>query len=276
MVEIIAEIGVNHNGNPRIAIELINAAKAAGCDVVKFQLWNTERVYPRERWEEMKALELTRDQIAALPKICDDKGIRFLCTPDDIDDAQFLYDIGCRRLKIGSSNVTNLPLLREVATMNVGLTISTGASNLREVCDVIEAIRPAGSRVNLLHCVSSYPAPLAEMNLRVMTQLQAFGFPVGLSDHTVGTTAAMLALAMGASTIEKHLTFDRAAVGLDHRASLDPVGMKHFVDTLRICEEALGDGRKRIMPCEAANRLEYDRFVAHQIFNLADAEAQSC
>ena len=269
-MEIIAEAGVNHTGDLATACALIDAAHKAGADCVKFQLWNTERVYPRERWDEMKRLELNRDQILQLKLYCAARKIDFLCTPDDRDDAAYLKGIGVRRIKIGSSNITNLPMLRDVTKLGLPILLSTGACDAGEVTRAVAAIvnslpiAPRSQVLTLMHCVSAYPAPFDQMNLRAMTMMQTFGVPVGLSDHTYGSSAAMMALAMGAIVIEKHLTLDRNAEGPDHRASMEPREMLGFIQTLRHCECALGDGRKRVMPCEEENRNEYLAFVERQ------------
>lgn len=266
MVEIVAEIGVNHDGSMDKALQLMEAAQDAGCNTVKYQLFSAERSYAPERCEEMKRLELSRDNIKELKRAAELMKIGFLCTPDDLDDARFLRDIGVERIKIGSSNVTNLPLLRAVAAFDVDVILSTGACSQFEVAKAVQQF----GRINcgeliLLHCVSAYPAPLSQMNMRAINMLAAYGYPVGLSDHTLGTDAAVMALAMGACIIEKHLTLDRNADGPDHWASIEPDEMKRFVETLRHCEIALGDGPKRVMPCEEENRKAYEAFVARQM-----------
>lgn len=263
MVEIIAEIGVNHNGDEGAARELIEAARDAGCDTVKFQLWDSERVYPRERWYEMQRLELSRTAIARLYAYTLNRSLRFLCTPDDVEDMRFLWDLGLRRIKIGSSNATNVPLLREVARRSWDVILSTGACSIIDVANAVGVLKRA-PHLTLLHCVSAYPARLENMNLRAIMLLQSFVHKVGLSDHTVTDEAAVMALAMGASVIEKHLTLRKMQDGPDHGASYEPLFMKLFVDKLRHCERGLGDGCKRVLPCEEANRKEFDAFVARQ------------
>lgn len=270
VIEIIAEIGVNHDGSFTRAIELIDAAKDCGCDTVKFQLWSTERVYPRERWSEMKALEFTRAAIAELKLYCDRIGIGFLCTPDELDDAVFLKSIGCARIKTSSQDVTNTAFLRGVAALGLPMIVSTGAASMPEVrkAHFVVSNEQSHTRVlpiTLLHCVSAYPAPLDQMNLRVVANMRWFNpsaTVIGLSDHTIGTTAALLALALGATVFEKHLTHDVCARGPDHAASANPALMKWYVAALREAERALGDGNKRVMPCEVENRKQYEAFIA--------------
>jgi N,N'-diacetyllegionaminate synthase len=267
MIEIIAEIGVNHNGNADVAADMIGAAAACGCNTVKFQLWNTERVYPRDRWDEMKRLELSRDNIVSLMAVAKKHNVKFLCTPDDIEDAQFLHEIGVERIKIGSSNITNMPLLKVVAAFTRPVIISTGACSLDEMVCAVDYMRRR-THVTVMHCTSCYPPPLEEMNLRMIISLQTlfFGCPVGLSDHSgIGPSlASIMALGMGARTFETHFTLDSNQEGPDHKSSLDMPRMKMYVEALRFGALALGDGYKRIMPCERKNRAEYERFVDQQ------------
>ncbi len=262
-IEIIAEIGVNHNGDFNTAVELVHAAVAAGVTTAKFQLWDTESVYPRERWDEMKALELSSRQMVELHDICRQAGIRFLCTPDNIDDAVFLKHIGVDRLKIGSSNVTNQPLLKNIATLGLPVILSTGACEFAEMSQAVHLLKNVP--LAIMHCLSAYPAPLAQMNLLVIRDLQKrYRRPIGFSDHTLDETAALIALGLGARTFEKHLTLDRTQPGPDHKASMDAMQMKWYVSALRDGATALGSGVKQLMPCEVENRKEYDRFVAQQ------------
>lgn len=262
-IEVIAEIGVNHDGSMSRARELIYAAAEAGADTIKFQLFDAEKVYPPERWDEMRRLELSRDQIIDLREIVLSLGLQFLCTPDTVDDARFLKEIGCGRLKIGSSNLTNVPMLREVRKLGFSdVILSTGASTEVEIEKSAAILHPIPNRT-LLHCVSAYPAPLGQMNLLFIESLRGWG-DVGLSDHTEGTTAALIALGLGARIFEKHLTYDKAAAGPDHVASAMPKEFADYVAVLRAGADALGDGIKRVMPCELQNRLEYDAFVRRQ------------
>jgi sialic acid synthase SpsE len=261
MIEVIGEIGVNHNGSLQTARKLADAAKEVGCDVVKTQLWNTERVYPKGRWAEMKALELDRDKIFALKEHCDSIGIEFLCTPDEIEDAMFLVGIGVKRIKTSSQDITNLPFLRGIAMVKLPMIVSTGACTRNEMDAAISAC--TGAKITPLHCVSAYPASVAEMNLRVIEYMKkTYYLPVGLSDHTIGNEAAVLALACGATVFEKHLTLDKMQDGPDHVCSATPQEMSNYIAALKRADVILGDGVKRIMPSEAENRKRYDAFIA--------------
>src|SRR6185369_5683014 len=173
MIEIIAEIGVNHNGSFNTACVLVESAIEAGCTAVKTQLWDTERVYPRERWDEMKKLELSRVEIAKLKGYCDHRGIEFICTPDEIEDAIFLADeVGVKRIKISSQDITNIPFLKEVARLNLPMIVSTGACTRQEMDDAMVACWGATSqKITPLHCVSAYPAPMWDMNMRVINYM---------------------------------------------------------------------------------------------------------
>jgi N,N'-diacetyllegionaminate synthase len=269
-VEIIAEIGVNHNGDFGRAIPLIDAAMVAGANTVKFQIWNTERDRSPEWWSMLKPLELPRSAYIAFKETAEASGMRFLCTPDHIDDAKWLRSIGCDRIKVGSANITNEPFLRAVSRLGAELIISTGACTELEICKAIGWLpHPLDwEAITLMHCISAYPSPLAQMNMLAMHNafgcpgsLRGYGCPVGFSDHTLTSTAGIMAVAFGATIIEKHLTFSREASGPDHEASLEPYQFCEFVRTIREAESAMGDGFKTIMPCEETNRLEYERFV---------------
>lgn len=264
-LEIIAEVGVNHDGDFEKAVSLLHSARNAGATTVKFQLWNTEHVYPRERWDEMKQLELTRDQIRELRDIAILDGLRFLCTPDTYDDAVFLKQIGCDRLKVGSSNLTNERLLRALAELGLPIILSTGASEWHEVHRAVYTLRRVP--LTIMHCVSSYPAPEDQHNLAVIRLYhKRFRRPVGFSDHTLANArVALVAMGMGARTFEKHITYDKQADGPDHGASLDLVQFSSYVRDLRVGAATLGTGVKTLMPCEVENRAEYDRFVRQQM-----------
>lgn len=267
-IEIIAEIGVNHNGDIGTALMLMKAAKDAGCDTVKFQLWNSERVYPRERWEEMKKLELSADDLSRLKGLAEGMQLRFLCTPDDWQDLNALIEMGVERIKIGSSNITNKPLLYQLAKRGKPVLLSTGACEWGEMAAAIHALQPA--KTTILHCVSAYPAPHDQLNLLVIRQIfRRFGqITVGFSDHTRTSQAALIAIGLGARIFEKHITLDTHQAGRDHAASCTPSLMASYVDTLRAASKSLGSGIKTLMPCEVENRAEYDRFVKHQYKHL--------
>lgn len=279
---VIAEAGVNHNGELLLALALVDAAVAAGCDAIKFQTWITDKVYSRTRstkpdyqvaaatasqgeYELIHQLELSFDSFKTIKQYCDRRGILFFSTPDEMESAHFLVELGVPFIKTGSQDVTNLPFLRQIAQLGVPVIYSTGACTLPELVAGAEAILREKAQLSILHCVSAYPAPLEQMNLKMIPALRSlFGVPVGLSDHTVGPEAAYAALALGARIFERHLTLDRSMPGPDHQASLDPATMKAYVNGLRALWTGLGDGQKRIMPCEENTRFAFRRFIVAQ------------
>lgn len=265
---IIAEAGVNHNGDFALAKQLVDIAKRSGADAVKFQTFIAENVIapgapkaayqsaitdPAESQLEMvKKLELSFDHFATLKEYCEEKSILFLSTPFDNDSADFLDTLGMVAFKIPSGEITNIPFIKHLASKGKPLIVSTGMSTLEEVGEALEAIAKEGNdKVILLHCVSSYPTPAAEVNLRAMnTMAQAFRVPVGFSDHTNGIHIALAAVALGACVIEKHFTLDKNLPGPDHKASLEPAELAGLVSCIREVESSLGDGEKRPAPCE--------------------------
>jgi N-acetylneuraminate synthase len=271
-VFVVAEAGVNHNSDLGLARRLVDVAGDAGADAVKFQTFRSETLvtpdapqaaYQREATGSVESqrqmlarLELTLDQHALLRDHCAKRGILFVSTPFDEGSADALETLGVPLFKLASGEVTNLPLLRHVAAKGKPVILSTGMSTLGEVAEAVAAFRGAGDPpLALLHCVSAYPAPPSEMNLRAMDTLrERFGCPVGLSDHTLGIEVAVAAVARGAAIIEKHFTLDRSLPGPDHRASLEPGELGALVRAIRLVEGALGDGEKRPMPAEADTR----------------------
>jgi N,N'-diacetyllegionaminate synthase len=270
---IIAEAGVNHNGSIEIAIGLIEEAHAAGADAVKFQSFTAERLVSRSaekaqyqiqntgdagtQFEMLKQLELSEDDHRTLLALCRDNDIRFLSSPFDEASADLLEQLGVAAFKIPSGELTNHGLLRHVAAKNKRVILSTGMSTLAEVAEAVDVVVGTGNRrLSLLHCVTEYPAPFAEVNLKAMLTLaDAFGFPVGYSDHTLGSEIAIAAVAIGARIIEKHFTLSRDMAGPDHRASLEPQELKAMVDAIRNVEQALGDGIKAPAPCRGKGHL---------------------
>jgi N,N'-diacetyllegionaminate synthase len=268
---LIAEAGVNHNGSLENALRLVGIAAAAGVDAVKFQTFSAERLvtrgaataaYQKERtgtadqFSMLRALELSAEDHRRLADRCAAKGIEFLSTPFDEEAADFLVSLGCRRMKIPSGEITNLPFLRHVAAKRLPVILSTGMSDLEEVRVAVDALVEAfggglsGDALVLLHCTSSYPAPLADVNLRAMRTLaEAFRRPVGYSDHTPGILVAPLARALGAVVIEKHFTLDRSQPGPDHAASLEPTELFEWVRRIREVDVVLGAPEKK--PTEA-------------------------
>lgn len=259
---IIAEAGVNHNGDLALAKELVGVAAKAGADAVKFQTFKADALvavdapkadYQKEttgpgesQLEMLKSLELSREAHSELVKQCSESGIIFMSTPFDYESADFLCELGVAAIKIPSGEVTNLPLLEHVARKGKPIILSTGMSDFEEVEAAVGIVRSAGcDELVLLHCVSNYPADPADANLRAMeTMAKAFGVPVGYSDHTVGIEVALGAVALGACVIEKHFTLDKTMAGPDHRASLEPGELKALVKGIRKVEASLGDGRK--------------------------------
>ena len=268
---IIAEAGVNHDGDFDQARRLIDAAAAAGADAVKFQTWQTELIcrpgaataaYQQnatgatDQFSMLKALELPYAWHAPLRDHAAGVGIQFLSTPDEIVSARFLAELGLPFLKIGSAELDNLPLLDGVGRLGLPLLMSTGMGELHEVATALDTLRAAGCPgVALFHCVSDYPAPLAQMNVRAIATLrQAFGVPVGLSDHFPGVEAALAAVGIGMDIWEKHFTIDRQRSGPDHRMSLEPGELAAQIRAVRNAEQALGDGRKTPQAAELPTR----------------------
>ncbi len=271
-VFVIAEAGINHNGDLSLAHRLVDAAVDAGADAVKFQTFRAERVasvdapkaaYQKEttdaaesQLDMLRRLELPEEAHAALKRQCEERKIEFMSTPFDPDSADFLARLGVRRFKTGSGELTNLPFLAHVARHGLPMILSTGMATLDEIGDALETVRSAGARdISLLHCVSNYPAAPEDTNLRAMKTMEtAFGVPVGLSDHTMGIAVATGAAALGAAIVEKHFTLDRSMSGPDHLASIEPDGLKQMVEAIRTVTAALGDGDKRPADSERENR----------------------
>ncbi|MCL4109643.1 UNVERIFIED_CONTAM: hypothetical protein GTU68_061900 [Idotea baltica] len=246
---LIAEAGVNHNGDIDMALELVDVAADSGADAIKFQTFKAERLVTptAAKFEMLKRLELSEDDHRILIERCRQRNILFMSTPFEEQSADFLNSIDVPVFKIPSGEMTNLPFLSHVAAMGRPMVISTGMCSLAEVEDAVRAVEDAGNtQFALLHCVSNYPADPADVNLRAMQSLaSAFQVPVGYSDHTVGCEVAVAAVAMGACVVEKHYTLDRSLPGPDHAASLEPTELKELVRQIRTIEMAFGDGRKK-------------------------------
>ena len=259
---IIAEAGVNHNGDIELARRLIDVAALAGADAVKFQTFKAEKLVttdaPKAEYQQqttgagesqfdmLKQLELSFNTFRELYVYCHSKGILFLSTPFDEDSADFLETLGVAAFKIPSGEITNLPYLTHIARKCKPMIVSTGMAYLGEVETAVRTIHAAGNHeIALLHCVSSYPADPSDINLRAMHTLSsAFSVPVGFSDHTLGLEIPLAAVALGACIIEKHFTLDRTLPGPDHPASLEPDQLKALISGIRHVEAALGHGRK--------------------------------
>lgn len=269
---IIAEAGVNHNGDIKLARQLIDAAKQAGADAVKFQTFTADRVVTRyaekadyqekttkkeeSQYEMLNKLELSEEAHQELKTYADRQGIIFLSTPYDQTSVNLLVNLGVPALKISSADITNHPLLAHAAATRLPVILSTGMSTLGEVEEAVGVITNTGNkRLILLHCNFNYPARLEDINLRAMATLkQAFGWPVGYSDHTTGIEVSLAAVTLGAVVIEKHFTLDRGLPGPDHRASLEPAELKGMVSGIRNIEKALGSAVKRPAGEEIPNR----------------------
>lgn len=259
---IIAEAGVNHNGDLNIAKKLIDKAAEAGADAIKFQTFKAENLVTKEapkadyqrdttgegnQFEMLKKLELSEKDHIILKKYCEEKGILFLSTPFDFESVDILEKIDVPLYKVSSGDLTNLPLLKYIAKKQRPIILSTGMANLAEVEEAVYVIWREGNRdVILLHCTSNYPTAYEDVNLRAMITLkEAFKVPVGYSDHTTGIEVSIAAVALGASIIEKHFTLSRNMIGPDHKASSEPDEFKYMVDSIRNIEKAMGDGIKR-------------------------------
>lgn len=270
-VFVIAEVGVNHDGELDTALALIDSAAEAGADAVKFQTFDAAALatpaaelarYQRERVvaggsqrEMLARLELSADAFETIAERCAERGLLFLSTPFDLASARLLVDLGVPAFKIGSGELTNLPFLRALAAERLPMLISTGMATLAEVAEAVATVRRGGAPLVLLHCVSSYPAPPEQANLRALDTLRdAFGVPVGYSDHCLGPEVTLAAVARGACVIERHLTLDRTRPGPDHAMSLQPEELTALIRAIRLVETTLGDGVKRPQPAESDTR----------------------
>ena len=258
---IIAEAGVNHDGDLKKAKLLVEVAAHAGADAVKFQTFSADRLValsaPKAAYQHrgtpaeesqhamLKRLELSNDAHRILKSHAESCGIEFMSTPFDEECADFLVELGVSRIKVSSGDLTNLPFLKHLAASGLPVILSTGMATLGEVERAIAQFPDASARLSLLHCTSSYPASPSDVNLSAMrTMSTAFGLPIGYSDHTSGIEVAIAAAALGATIIEKHFTLDKHAPGPDHAASLLPEEMKAMVLAIRTVELAIGDGVK--------------------------------
>lgn len=260
---IIAEAGVNHNGDINLAYKLCDAAKNAGADAVKFQTWKTDKVITKSaelakyqkdniinkgetQFDMLKKLEISYEEFIKIKRYCDSIGIQFLSTADEEESLKFLSSLSLPYLKIGSGDITNINYLRLVGSMRLDVLLSTGMAYLSDVDIARRTLLESGAKsVILLHCTTNYPCPLDEVNLKAMVTLKdAFKCSVGYSDHTSGIDVPIAAVALGAEFIEKHFTLDKSMDGPDHKASLDPAELKMMVKSIRGIEQALGSGLK--------------------------------
>ena len=260
---IIAEAGVNHNGNLETALKLCDAVKKSGADVIKFQTWKTENIITRNvdqaeyqkdntgkeesQFDMLKRLELPYDDFRKIKEYCDKIGLVFSSTADDEESLDFLLELGIPFIKVGSGDIGNVSYLRYIGSKRLPVILSTGMSTLDEVEISLNALKEGGAKeITLLHCTTSYPCPMEDVNLRAMLTLKdRFGLPVGYSDHTLGDEVAVAALSLGAKVIEKHFTLDRNMEGPDHLASTEPDEFAQMVKRIRNIESALGTGEKK-------------------------------
>lgn len=270
---IIAEAGVNHNGNINLAYKMVDEAKKAGVDCIKFQTFKTEKIITKDakkaeyqekntenketQYEMLKKLELTYDEFKKLKKYCEEKEIMFLSTPDEEESLNFLIDeLNMEIIKIGSGEISNYIYLEKIAQKNKPIILSTGMSTLGEVEKALEIIKKYNNqKITLLHCTTNYPCPIEEVNLSAMLTLkEAFKLDVGYSDHTLGIEIPIAATALGATVIEKHFTLDKNLDGPDHKASLDSLELTKMVEAIRNIEKALGNGIKQ--PNASENKIK--------------------
>lgn len=271
---IIAEAGVNHNGNVKIATEMIDVAASAGADYIKFQTFNANHLavpsaskaayqaetsgYDETQYDMLKRLELTPDMHRILLDYCNKREIGFLSTAFDIPSVDFLYRLGQRLFKIPSGEITNIPYLRHLGEVCDDIIISTGMSSLGEIETALDVLEKAGTtrnRITVLHCTTEYPAPFHDVNLRAMQTIRdAFDVKVGYSDHTLGIEIAIAAVALGAQVIEKHFTLSRNLPGPDQLASLEPNELVAMISAIRNVDISKGDGLKRVTIGEVGNR----------------------
>jgi N,N'-diacetyllegionaminate synthase len=272
-VFIIAEAGINHNGNLRLAKKMVDAAARAGADAVKFQTFKSENVIsakapkaeyqkqttdPAESQLEMaKKLELKPNDFRVLARYCRKKGIMFLSTAFDFESIELLRKLGLKIFKIPSGELTNLPYLKKIGGLRKKILLSTGMATVKEIRATMAALIREGTRrqdITLLHCNTAYPTPFKDVNLRAMLTLRdTFGLEAGYSDHSVGISVPIAAAAMGAAVIEKHFTLDNTMPGPDQRISLEPAELKEMVKAIRNIEEALGTGLKIPSQSESKN-----------------------
>lgn len=283
-VIIIAEAGVNHNGNLDNAFKLIEAAADAGADYVKFQTFKTELCIAKDaplaeyqkkdgietQFDLVKKLELSEDMHLELIKHCKKHNIKFLSTGFDLPSLEFLNSLGMDFYKVPSGEVTNLPYLRKIASFGKKIVLSTGMCTLDEIKDALSVLGP--SDVTVLHCNTEYPTPMKDVNLTAMNTIgEELNVPIGYSDHTLGIEIPVAAVARGARVIEKHFTLDKNMEGPDHKASLEPNELKAMVQSIRNIEQALGDGKKEPSESEQKNiKIARKSIVAHRDIKKGD------
>jgi len=271
-VFIIAEAGVNHNGDINLAKKLIDVAVESGVDAVKFQTWKTELLVTKEankaeyqtentsinesQFDMLKRLELGYDEFRELKRYCDTKNIMFLSTPDEFESADFLCELQ-EIFKIGSGELTNLPYLRHIGSLEKKVILSTGMADIGEIEDALDILMKAGTlkeNITVLHANTMYPTPMEDVNLKAMVTIgNTLNIAFGYSDHTLGIEIPIASVALGATCIEKHFTLDKTMEGPDHKASLEPNELKEMVTAIRNIEIALGSSVKKPTQSEKPN-----------------------
>tara|TARA_Y100001968_G_C19453706_1_gene770617 strand:- start:2394 stop:3392 length:999 start_codon:yes stop_codon:yes gene_type:complete len=274
MTYIIAEVGVNHNGDINLAEKLIEESLKCGADAVKFQAWTAGNLVTKSaplakyqqdnvsgvktQYEMLKTLELTPENHYQLKSKCDHIGIDYLCSAFDLEGLDLLDNLAIKKLKVPSGEITNLPYLRKVGSLSREVILSTGMSNLSDIERALDVITDSGTskdNITILHCTTDYPADFKTVNLLAMKTISnAFDIDVGYSDHTKGIEVSIAAVAMGAKVIEKHITTSRLLHGPDHIASLEPNDFSKMVDSIRNIELAIGSRIKRPNACEIGNQ----------------------
>jgi N,N'-diacetyllegionaminate synthase len=288
---IIAEAGVNHNGDLALAHQLVDAAAEADADLVKFQTFRADKLVaahaPKAGYQALttgeheshrdmiRRLELSREAHESLIAHCATRGIGFFSTGFDVDSVDMLVELGLQQFKIPSGEIDNLPYLRHIGHYAKPVILSTGMATLGEIETAINVLSDAGTPrdgITVLHCTTEYPTPMAEVNLRAMQSIHtAFNVAVGYSDHTAGIEVAIAAVALGATVIEKHFTLDRTLPGPDHRASLEPGELQAMISAIRNIEQAMGDGIKRLTPAEVRNKpVARKSLVASRVIRMGE------
>lgn len=271
MIRIIAEAGVNHNGDLGLAKELARQAKQAGADIIKYQTFVPELLVTRRaekaKYQEettgsgesqldmLRKLALSREDFIELKAYCEEIGIQFLSTAFDMESIQLLRELGCELWKIPSGEITNLPYLRKIASFGQPVIVSSGMATMEDIRNTLKVLQNGGAgEITLLHCTTAYPTPFEQVNLKAMMTLRdTFQIPVGYSDHTQGISIPCAAAALGAQVLEKHFTLDRNMEGPDHKASLEPEELKAMVKAVREIEAALGSEKKQPTVLELEN-----------------------
>lgn len=266
---IVADIGLNHNGSIKTARELIRTAKECGADGVKFQKRNLRELYKSDIYKDpnmdsqataylfdiYRKFELSASDYRKLKQFAENLGLVFFATPFDRSSAQHLTKLDIPMIKVASADVTNLPLIEDIASSGKPVILSTGMSEFDEIDMAVKILRKHHANFALLHCVSAYPTNFKDVNLRLIPKLyDRYKVPVGYSGHERGITVSVCAVTLGAAIIEKHFTLDRSMYGPDHNISLTPEGLKKLVDRIRVAELALGDGEKHIVRGEILTR----------------------